>query len=52
MKFDLRRPCPHCPFRRDCLPEWLGRKRAEEIAGSLLGGESFACHETDRKSVV
>lgn len=46
MRFNLRRPCPHCPFRRGCLPEWLGRERAEEIAGSLLGGRTFACHET------
>lgn len=46
MKFDLRRPCPQCPFRRGCLPEWLGRRRAEEIAGGLLGDQPFACHET------
>lgn len=48
MRFDLRRPCPKCPFRKDCLPEWLGERRAEEIAESLLGrpGATFPCHET------
>lgn len=48
MKFDLVRPCPKCPFRRDCTPGWLGRARATEIADSLLAspGVTFACHET------
>lgn len=47
MKYDLRRPCEHCPFRTDCLPGWLGESRAEEIAESVFErGESFPCHKT------
>ncbi|MGH2941089.1 MAG: DUF6283 family protein [Solirubrobacterales bacterium] len=49
MRFDLRRPCPNCPFRKDCQPGWLGEARAEEIAGALLDGNpgaTFACHRT------
>lgn len=43
MKFDLVRPCPHCPFRMD-VPPYL--RRAQEIASSLAGGSTFACHQT------
>lgn len=43
--FTLKRPCKNCPFRTDCLPGWLGRERAEEIAESL-NQKSFECHET------
>lgn len=48
MKFTLKRPCPKCPFRKDCTPGWLSRARAEEIAGGLLEapGTTFSCHET------
>lgn len=49
MNFNLRRPCPRCPFRKDCIEGWLGRARAEEIAEALVGeqpGTTFACHET------
>lgn len=49
MRFDLVRPCKNCPFRVDCLPGWLGRERATEIADALLDerpGLTFACHET------
>lgn len=51
MNFDLVRPCPQCPFRKDCLKGWLGETRAREIADSLLDGSpgvTFACHETTR----
>lgn len=47
MNFNLKKPCKGCPFRRDCLPGWLGEPRAEEIAGAILNGnKTFACHET------
>lgn len=47
MKFSLVRPCPKCPFRRDCLSGWLGEVRSSEIAQSVLHGDlTFACHET------
>lgn len=51
MRFDLVRPCPNCPFRRDCLKEWLGEARATEIADSVLDEDrTFACHETTQFS--
>lgn len=44
--FDLKRPCGNiCPFHRECLPGWLGRDRAQEIADSLERS-SFPCHKT------
>lgn len=47
MNFDMRKPCENCPFRRDCLPGWLGRDRAKEIAdGMLVQQATFACHKT------
>lgn len=47
MKFTLVRPCPRCPFRKGCLPGWLGERRSSEIAQSVLTeGATFACHET------
>lgn len=45
MKYDLRRPCPKCPFRTD-VPGYLRCGRAAEIARSLAEGAAFACHET------
>lgn len=45
MKFDLVRPCPHCPFRQD-IPAYLRGDRAQEIATSLAQGGTFACHQT------
>lgn len=47
MHFDLKRPCPKCPFRKDCILGWLGRIRSEDIAGAVLDdGKTFSCHET------
>lgn len=46
MKFDLKQPCGNCPFRRDCLPEWLGQERAEGIIGTIENGGTFQCHKT------
>lgn len=45
MKYTMRTPCPHCPFRTD-IPGYLRGDRMEEIIDSLLSGESFTCHET------
>ena len=46
MNFDLHKPCATCPFRTDCLPGWLGHKRANEVAEGLNGGNTFQCHCT------
>lgn len=47
MKFDLRKPCPNCPFRKDAQKGWLGRQRAQEIADALTkNDQTFACHKT------
>lgn len=47
MKFDLRKPCVDCPFRKDALKGWLGEDRAQEIADALTrNDQTFACHKT------
>lgn len=47
MNFNLKRPCKNCPYRKDCLPGWLGRARADELAADvILGDKTFACHKT------
>jgi len=47
MDFKLKKPCKGCPFRKDCLPGWLGKERAQEIANSvILGDGGFPCHKT------
>lgn len=43
--YNLKRPCPNCPFRNDREPYITG-ERAEEIAYSLWGGAEFPCHKT------
>lgn len=46
MKFDMKTPCPHCPFRTDIRP-YLTRDRAQEIADGLTRHQqTFSCHET------
>ncbi len=47
MEFKLKRPCPNCPYRKDCPPGWLTASRAAELAAEvILGDKSFACHKT------
>lgn len=45
MKYDLVRPCAHCPFRTD-KEGYIRGARAEEIASSLIRGATFPCHKT------
>ena len=50
MKYDMKRPCPKCPFRRGG-PMRLRRGRVVEIAALFDGehgtqGGTFPCHET------
>ncbi len=45
MKFDLIRPCDHCPFRTDeGRIELACRERAEEI-DELVYRQGFVCHK-------
>ena len=45
-KFQVTRPCPHCPFRTDGRPIRFGdRERAEEIEEQAYR-RGFPCHET------
>ncbi len=45
MRFDAKRPCADCPFRKDRhFP--LDGPRRQEIAQSLRDGFVFACHKT------
>ena len=47
----IRKPCKHCPFKKDCLKGWLGRDRAEEIAHSIgFLGQAFTCHNTNEST--
>jgi hypothetical protein len=42
----MKKPCQHCPFRRDVEP-FLRTERAEEIAYSATNPyNSFPCHKT------
>jgi hypothetical protein len=47
MRFNLRRPCPNCPFRID-IAGYLRRERARDIIEALLADDWswFGCHET------
>jgi hypothetical protein len=46
VNFDLRKPCPKCPFRTDITP-FIRGDRAAEIADGLLRQQgTFACHVT------
>lgn len=35
-------PCNNCPFRKDSLKGWLGKRRAQEI----VNNDNFVCHKT------
>ncbi len=41
----LRKPCIHCPFRKDTLRGWLGESKMKGI----LESASFKCHKTTDK---
>lgn len=47
MKFNVKSPCAHCPFRND-IRGYLRKSRAEEIVNHLSADDSswFSCHET------
>lgn len=46
MKFEIKRPCSHCPFRRDVAP-FLHPKRAADLRDQMRDDSRwFACHET------
>lgn len=46
MKFNLKKPCSNCPFRKDCMKGWLGKERTEDIVNTILNDGTFACHKT------
>lgn len=41
----MKSPCKNCPFKRDTLKGWLGKKRMTEI----LNSDSFVCHKNTSK---
>lgn len=45
MNYDLKKPCPDCPFRTD-IKTYIKAERAEDICESLLSGKDFPCHKT------
>lgn len=48
MRFDLKKPCDNCPFRRKGGVRYLAPVRVREIAHAMLDsqGSTFACHKT------
>lgn len=48
MRFELKRPCDNCPFRREGGVRHLAPERVAQIAGAMLDGQgaTFACHKT------
>lgn len=48
MKFNLKKPCKDCPFRKDSLKGWLGKERASEVANYANNDKTFPCHKTTR----
>lgn len=52
MRFDLKRPCDNCPFRRKGGVRYLAPRRVAEITHAMLDsqGSTFACHKTTVES--
>lgn len=52
MRFDLKKPCPECPFRRTDGAVRLSRGRAHQVAQNMVEwhGGSFPCHKTNRET--
>jgi hypothetical protein len=46
MRFEMKKPCSDCPFRKDVTP-YLEYKRVIEIVNALtIENKTFACHKT------
>lgn len=51
MKFNLNKPCKHCPFRSD-VTSFITATRADEICREVLANnKTFQCHETLDKKI-
>jgi hypothetical protein len=48
VRFDLKRPCDNCPFRKERGVRYLAPARVAQIAAAMLDsqGSTFACHKT------
>jgi hypothetical protein len=44
MKFDLKKPCAACPFRKDAVPSWLGNYTPQGVVDSIKADQPFFCH--------
>jgi len=42
--FDLKKPCPDCPFRKD-VKQYLRPGRMTEIMEDLESDKTFSCHK-------
>ena len=49
LNLNLKRPCNECPFRKDTMFGWLGKRKATEIIDCIAGSDhgSFSCHKTN-----
>lgn len=45
MKYDMKKPCPNCPFRSDRVFP-LHPERARSILDGIMSGLTFSCHKT------
>lgn len=47
MKFELKKPCPDCPFLKgSSTNRTLGKERLDEIKGYMHDDLVFTCHKT------
>lgn len=44
MKFDLKKPCAACPFRKNAVPSWLGSYTPQGVVDSIKADQPFFCH--------
>lgn len=49
MKFNLKKPCIECPFRKASTRGWLGGETVKDTYDQVMGEGPFACHMTRHK---
>lgn len=51
MKFDLKKPCKVCPFRKTALPSYLGDYTPAQVISGLHAEAPFFCHDFIENSI-
>lgn len=44
MKYDLKKPCAQCPYKRDSAPGWTGDYAPEDLVTVVQQEQDFPCH--------